>query len=64
MAITSKTVRALNKEIQQIPIDDARIEELPVELNQLHDAAAALRDIHDFDREPADFRRVLHALKR
>jgi hypothetical protein len=32
-------------------------------LNQLHDAAVALRSVHDFDREPADFRRVLHALK-
>ncbi len=63
MTITTRTVRALNEEMQEIPIEEARIAELPVELNALHGAAVALRAGHDFDREPADFRRVLHALK-
>lgn len=63
MTITSKTVRAVNAEVQEIPIEEARIEELPVELNQLHDAAVRLRARHDFDREPSDFVRVLHAVK-
>lgn len=63
MTITSKTVRAVNAEAQEIPIDETRIEELPVELSQLHDAAVGLRGRHDFDREPSDFVRVLHAVK-
>ena len=63
MTISAKTVKALNEEMQDIPIEETRITELPVELNQLHDAAVALRARHDFDREPADFRRVLHAVK-
>lgn len=63
MTITSKTVRSVNAEVQEIPIEEARVEELPVELNQLHDAAVGLRARHDFDREPSDFVRVLHAVK-
>lgn len=63
MTITERTVKAINEESQEIPISRERTAELPVELNQLHDAALAARPQHDFDRDPADFLRVLHALK-
>jgi len=49
--------------MQKIPIEEKRIGELPVELNQLLGAARALRSAHDFDRDPADFQRVLHKVR-
>ena len=53
----------INDEMQEIPIEDKRVGELPVELNQLLGAARALRPAHDFDRDPADFQRVLHKVR-
>ncbi len=60
MTVTDKSIDAINEEMQEIPIDAARIKELPVELNQLLKAARALRPAHNFDRDPSDFQRVLH----
>ena len=49
--------------MQEIPIEEKRVGELPVELNQLLGAARALRPALDFDRDPADFQRVLHKVR-
>ena len=62
MTVTVKSINAINEEMQEIPISEARIGELPVELNQLLSAARALRNAHDFDSDPVDFQRVLHAV--
>ncbi len=63
MTVTAKSINAINEEMQEIPIEKKRIGELPVELNQLLVAARALRPAHDFDRDPADFQRVLHKVR-
>ncbi len=63
MTVTVKSISAINEEMQEIPIEEKRIEELPVELNQLLGAARALCPAHDFDRDPADFQRVLHSVR-
>ena len=63
MTVTVKSISAINEEMQEIPIEEKRIGELPVELNQLLSAARALRPAHDFDRDPADFQRVLHSVR-
>lgn len=63
MTVTAKSINAINEEMQEIPIEEKRIGELPVELNQLLGAAQALRPAHDFDRDPADFQRVLHKVR-
>ncbi len=63
MTVTAKSINAINEEMQEIPIEKKRIGELPVELNQLLAAARALRPAHDFDRDPADFQRVLHKVR-
>ena len=63
MTVTAKSINAINEEMQEIPIEKKRIGELPVELNQLLAAARALRSAHDFDRDPADFQRVLHKVR-
>ena len=62
MAIGSETIRRLNEECQGIPLTDERVAELPVELGQLHAAVEAARPDHDFDRLPASFEQLLHAL--
>ena len=63
MTVTAKSINAINDEMQEIPIEEKRIGELSVELNQLFCAARALRPEHDFDRDPADFQRVLHKVR-
>ena len=63
MAISSETIGGLNRECQGIPLSDERVAELPVELGQLHAAVEAARPDHDFDRLPASFEQVLHALR-
>ncbi len=63
MAISRKTVERLNDECRRIPLSEERAAELPIELNQLRDAVEAARTAHDFDREPADFQRLLQVLK-
>ena len=62
MAVTEALVRARNAALAQIPLTDLRAAELPVELNQLAAAAEAVRSLLQFDAEPADFVRTLHAL--
>ena len=63
MTVSAKSINVINDEMQEIPIEDKRVGELPVELNQLLGAARALRPAHDFDRDPADFQRVLHKVR-
>ena len=63
MTVTAKSISVINDQMQKIPIEEQRIGELPVELNQLLGAARALRPAHDFDRDPADFQRVLHKVR-
>ena len=63
MTVTVKSIRAINEEMQGIPIEEKRLRELTVELNQLLGAAQVLRPAHDFDRDPADFQRVLHKVR-
>ena len=63
MAIGSETIERLNQECQRIPLTDGRVAELPIELGQLHAAVEAARPDHDFDRLPASFEQVLHALR-
>ena len=63
MTVTAKSINVINDEMQEIPIEDKRVGELPVELNQLLGAARALRPAHDFDRDPADFQRVLYKVR-
>ena len=63
MTVTAKSINVINDEMQEISIEDKRVGELPVELNQLLGAARALRPAHDFDRDPADFQRVLHKVR-
>jgi len=63
MAITPQTVTTLNDSVHELPLPDVRVQELPVELNQLHVAAVANRARLDFDADPSDFRRALHAAK-
>ena len=62
MDVTEALVRAQNAALARIPITDLRGLELPVELNQLAAAAEAVRHLLQFDAEPADFVRTLHAL--
>ncbi len=62
MDVTEALVRAQNAATARIPLTDPRAAELPVELNQLAAAAEAVRHLLQFDAEPADFTRTLHAL--
>lgn len=62
MAITQRTVTTLNEAVQ-LPLPDVRVQELPVELNQLHRASVTSRGRLDFDADPSEFRRLLHAEK-
>jgi hypothetical protein len=64
MGVTEALVRAHNAALACIPLSDVRAAELPVELNQLAAAAEAVRHLLQFDTEPADFVRTLHALAR
>ncbi len=59
MTVTSRAVQAINETLQGIPLTEKRVSELPVELNQLHGVAQEARASHDFDCDPADFRRTL-----
>lgn len=63
MTVTTKSICAINDEMQEIPVAEARIHELPMELNQLLGAAKAIRSLHDFDNNPADFQSVLHSVR-
>ena len=62
MTVSQALVQAQNAALARIPLTEVRAAELPVELNQLADAAEAVRDLLQFDAEPADFVRTLHAL--
>ena len=63
MAITRETVTTVNEAFQEIPLPDVRVQELPVELNQFRAASVGNRARLDFDGDPSDFRRLLHASK-
>ena len=63
LTVSAKSINVINDEMQEIQIEEKRVGELPVELNQLLGAARALRPAHDFDRDPADFQRVLHKVR-
>ena len=63
MTITPQTIVAANDSVHELPLPDVRVQELPVELNQLRAAAVANRARLDFDADPSDFRRALHAAK-
>jgi len=55
MPVTSKTVDAVNREAQRLPIEATRLEELPVELGQFSDVMERVRDRVGFDQDPSDF---------
>jgi hypothetical protein len=63
LPVSPKLIEAINREIQQVPIEDKRWPELAIELDQLRAAAEAALAVHDFDRDPADFQAVLHGRK-
>ena len=63
MPVSGKLLKAINKEMQAIPIDDERWSELAVELNQLRLAAESALAVHDFDRDPTEFAALLHSSK-
>ena len=46
MPVSGKLLKAINKEMQAIPIDDERWSELAVELNQLRLAAESALAVH------------------
>jgi len=64
MPISAKLLEAINREIQNIPIEQERWKELVVELNQLRQAAEGALDVHDFDRDPAEFSALLRSARR
>ena len=55
MPVTSKTVDAVNREAQRLPIEEKRLDELPVELGQFADVMERVRVRVDFDQDPSDF---------
>jgi hypothetical protein len=61
MTVSAKTLEAINREAQKVPIDDKRWPELAIELNQLRSAAEAALRQHDFDRDPSEFLSLLRA---
>jgi len=58
MSVTSKTVDAVNRETQLLPIAAERLNELPVELSQFAGVIERVRDRVGFDQDPADFVRA------
>jgi hypothetical protein len=58
MALTSKTVEAINQDAQGLPIAAQRVAELPVELGQFAAAIERVRGRVGFDQDPADFARA------
>jgi hypothetical protein len=63
MPVSGELFRAINDEMQRIPIDDARWPELAVELKQLRTAAENALAVHDFDRDPTEFPALLRSRK-
>ena len=61
MPMSPEVLKAINNEVQHIPIREERWPELAVELNQLRAAAEAVLAVHDFDRDPAEFFALLHS---
>ena len=55
MPVTAELLKAINREVQGIPIEEERWKELAVEVNQLRQAAESALGVHDFDRDPAEF---------
>ena len=55
MPVTSKTVDAVNREAQRLPIEAKRLDELPVELDQFADVMERVRERVGFDQDPSDF---------
>jgi len=58
MPITSKTIEAINREAQRLPIAPTRVDELPVELAQFAAVMDRVRSRVGFDQDPADFIRA------
>lgn len=63
MPVTADTLKAINSEMQNIPIAEERWRELAVELNQLRAAAETALAVHDFDRDPTEFSALLRSRK-
>jgi hypothetical protein len=61
MIVSSELLEAMNREIQEIPIERERWKELMVELNQLRQAAERALAEHDFDRDPDEFAVLLRS---
>ena len=61
MPITAELLKAINREVQGIPIEEERWKELAVEVNQLRQAAESALGVHDFDRDPAEFSSLLRS---
>jgi hypothetical protein len=61
MPMSPEVLKAINNEVQHIPIREERWPELAVELSQLRAAAEAALAVHDFDRDPAEFFALLHS---
>ncbi len=61
MSMSAEVLKAINDDVQRIPIREERWPELAVELNQLRAAAEAALAAHDFDREPAEFFALLRS---
>jgi hypothetical protein len=55
MPVTTELLKAINGEVQGIPIEEERWKELVVEVNQLRQAAESALGMHDFNRDPAEF---------
>jgi hypothetical protein len=55
MSVTSKTVDAVNREAQRLPIEAKRLDELPVELGQFADVMERVCARVGFDQDPSDF---------
>ena len=63
MPVTVDLLKAINHEVQGIPIEEGRWKELVVEINQLRQAAESALGVHDFDRDPAEFLVLLRSRK-
>ena len=61
MPVTAELLKAINRELQGIPIEEERWKELAVEVNQLRQAAESALGVHDFDRDPAEFSSLLRS---
>jgi hypothetical protein len=61
MPVTAELLKAINQEVQGIPIEEGRWKELAVEVNQLRQAAESALGVHDFDRDPAEFPSLLRS---